>query len=204
MEVIALSGTGENADLLSGMFELRARVFGDRMGWSVRIREGREEDEFDTDKTHYIVVVAQGQVLGCARFLDLSGPSMIGSTFSDLVDRPFASFSASCVESSRFCVDTKTMAGWPNSRRREVTAALISSMIAWAALNQYRAIVTVTDVKIERLLRLFGVPFARLGAPQTIEHTTAVAGLVPVTMALAAKVLPPSLGPRLADGATAA
>lgn len=29
------------------MYKLRARVFQDRMGWDVKVRNGREMDEFD-------------------------------------------------------------------------------------------------------------------------------------------------------------
>ncbi|MFN4129018.1 MAG: acyl-homoserine-lactone synthase, partial [Paracoccaceae bacterium] len=42
-------------DLLDEMFKLRARVFGDRLGWEVEITNGREIDQFDRLDPAYVI-----------------------------------------------------------------------------------------------------------------------------------------------------
>ena len=193
MDVTVITGHRENASLLDEMYRLRAKIFVQRLGWSVQSNKGFEVDEFDLPQTRYILVLFQGRVVGCARFLDFDGPTMVGSHFSSLVDHPIASLTHEAIESSRFCVDTEALRKQGEGLSAQATALLISAMIGWAALHQYQTIVTVTDVAIERLLRRLDVPFARLGQPQNIETTRAVAGCVDVAAALGCKIMPPQL-----------
>ncbi len=47
--------------------------------------------------------------------------------------------------------------------------------------NDYHTVATVTDTRMERILRRAGWPLQRLGAPQLIGETEALAGLLAVT-----------------------
>jgi N-acyl-L-homoserine lactone synthetase len=193
MEVMALSGKSENGKLLERMHEMRARVFRDRKGWPVHVNNGLEVDEFDTPNARYIAVVADGNVVACVRFLELTGPTMIGTTFSQLLEGPLSELPTQGIESSRFCVDTEKLRSRDTLDARTVTATLVSGMLGWAALHQYTSIVTVTDLGIERLLRRLGVPFARLGAPKKLNNSLAVAGIIPVSVKLARDTAPAAL-----------
>ena len=63
--------------LLDGMFRLRKRVFSDRLGWDVKVTDGREIDLFDgLDPAHIISVNDKGDVVGCMRLLQTTGPHM--------------------------------------------------------------------------------------------------------------------------------
>ncbi|HQS48143.1 MAG: hypothetical protein B7Y12_08135 [Rhizobiales bacterium 24-66-13] len=53
---IAPQSTRDFPDLLDGMHRLRARVFGERLGWDVDVRNGREMDDFDGCQPTYILV----------------------------------------------------------------------------------------------------------------------------------------------------
>lgn len=54
-------------------------------------------------------------------------------------------------------------------------------MIEWGQQHALQAIATVTDLRMERILRRAGWLLDRLGEPRQIGATKAVAGLLPVT-----------------------
>lgn len=64
---------------------------------------------------------------------------------------------------------------------REATFLLFAAMIEWGQQRDLQAIATVTDLRMERILRRAGWQLNRLGEPRQIGATTAVAGLLPVT-----------------------
>ena len=53
-----LYGTG--SDFLQ-MHQMRARVFGQRMGWDVTIHNNLEFDQFDTSESIYVLVYEENQ-----------------------------------------------------------------------------------------------------------------------------------------------
>ena len=62
------------AHLVDSMHRLRARVFAGRLGWDVKVRQGREVDEFDRFGPTYVLAVTPiSQVVGSAR-LPRTGP----------------------------------------------------------------------------------------------------------------------------------
>jgi acyl homoserine lactone synthase len=64
---------------------------------------------------------------------------------------------------------------------REATFLLFAAMIEWGQQHDLQAIATVTDLRMERILRRAGWGLDRLGEPRQIGATKAVAGLLPVT-----------------------
>ncbi|WP_164734898.1 acyl-homoserine-lactone synthase [Pelagibacterium lentulum] len=200
MKLIEVRGGTEPASsTLNDIHALRARVFKDRLGWNVRVQDGLETDEFDTLNPTYIAVISdEGRALGCSRMLPMSGRTMIGSNFSFLVDSKLDAVPGPAVESSRFCVDTAACAAAGFTGLNRATALLIAGMIDWAVVNGYATIATVTDIRIERLLRRMDVPFARLGQPQLVGATRAIAGTVPISKELADSIYPQD-ATRLAD-----
>jgi acyl homoserine lactone synthase len=84
-------------------------------------------------------------------------------------------------ESSRFCVDTQNVAATAEKGLKEATFLLFAAMIEWGKQNDLQAIATVTDLRMERILRRAGWHLDRLGEPRQVGATKAVAGLLPVT-----------------------
>lgn len=155
------------------------------------MRDGLETDEFDALSPTYVTVVSdEGRALGCSRMLPMSGRTMIGSIFSFLVDSKLDAVPGPVVESSRFCVDTTAGAAVGSTGLNRATKLLIAGMIDWAVVNGYATIATITDIRIERLLRRMDVPFVRLGQPQLVGATRAIAGTVPVSKELADSIYP--------------
>ncbi|MGZ2454214.1 N-acyl-L-homoserine lactone synthetase [Rhizobium ruizarguesonis] len=67
MQVLAFSAprTVQEAHLLHLHFQLRARVFADRLGWEVDVSAGCESDGFDALRPTYVLAIAEtGQLAG--------------------------------------------------------------------------------------------------------------------------------------------
>ena len=169
---------GDHQDIVRQIFALRARVFADRLGWNVTVRNGEEHDQFDDLDPIYLCILDGGQVLGCARFLPCSGPTMVRDVFSALVNHPEIVTGDRMVESSRFCVDKDAMRAGVHTGEQDAATLLMTGMIQWAFEEGYGEIVTVTDIRVERLLRRVGISFVRLGPPSRVANTIAVAGRV--------------------------
>jgi acyl homoserine lactone synthase len=179
MNVIALSQHqfGVNLDLLAGMFRLRRRVFRDRLGWTVSITGDLELDVFDALNPTYLLLVSTGRdVVGCVRLLPTTGPTMLADTFPQLLTGQSPPQDNRIVESSRFCVDTKFTDQLAGNGLHRATFMLFAAMIESLGLLDADRIVTVTDTRMERILRRAGWSLERLAPPQRIGETMALAG----------------------------
>ncbi|WP_028734346.1 acyl-homoserine-lactone synthase [Rhizobium leguminosarum] len=182
MQALALSTprTIQEAHLLQIHYRLRARVFSDRLGWEVDVTAGCESDRFDALRPTYILATAEtGQLAGCARLLPTLGPTMVADVFPSLLPDGQLNGHAAMIESSRFCVDTALAEGRGDGSIHEATLTMFAGIIEWCFANGYTEIVTVTDLRFERILARAGWPLQRLGEPKKIGVTMAVAGTLP-------------------------
>ena len=186
MRAIAISPEQfrSQAAILDRMYQLRARVFRDRLNWDVKVRDGRERDEFDLCQPTYILVVdARETVVGAVRLLPATGPTLLSVLFPELGGQGLFRPHAAMIESSRFCVDTSVTAayepGGQGQALHSATWTLFAAIIEWSMANGYGELITATDLRIERILRRAGWPMARIGEPKLIGNTKAVVGLLP-------------------------
>lgn len=170
-----------DSELTMGMHRLRGRVFKERLDWDVSVVDGLEIDQYDAFKPTYLLMVERREVVGCVRLLPTTGRNMLADTFPMLLDGHSAPRAANIWESSRFCVDTKNVAAAAANGLREATFLLFAAMIEWGQQCDVQAIATVTDLRMERILRRAGWHLDRLGTPRQIGTTKAVAGLLPIT-----------------------
>lgn len=182
MQVLAIS-TPRNvheAQLLHSHHQLRARVFAERLGWEVNVVDGQEADAFDALMPTYILAISDsGQVAGCARLLPAIGPTMVADVFDSLLPNGRLNAHSAMIESSRFCVDTILGEGRGDGTVHEATLAMFAGIIEWCVVNGITEIVTVTDLRFERILARVGWPLQRLAEPKRIGVTMAVAGILP-------------------------
>ena len=183
MKVIVRSRTAllHDSELTLGMHRLRGRVFKDRLDWDVSVSNGLEIDQYDTFKPTYLLVLEQNDVVGCVRLLPTTGRNMLADTFPVLLDGNPVPKATTIWESSRFCVDTQTVAATAENGLHKATFLLFAAMIEWGQQRNLRAIATVTDLRMERILRRAGWHLDRLGTPRQIGSTKAIAGLLPIT-----------------------
>ncbi|RUV47129.1 GNAT family N-acetyltransferase, partial [Mesorhizobium sp. M5C.F.Ca.IN.020.29.1.1] len=163
------------------------------LGWNVVTQGGRETDEFDGLKPTYILAISSAStVVGCARLLPATGPTMIEALFPDLVQSGMFKPHPAMIESSRFCVDTSLDEGRAGGSLHDATLTMFAAIIEWSMVNGYRQIVTGTDLRIERILNRASWPMSRIGEPRKIGETTAIAGMLPADRASFERVRPPS------------
>lgn len=181
MQVLAVS-TPRNSDetqLLLKQHRLRAEVFSGRLGWNVEVAGGIEFDVFDElPPTYILAVAATGRVAGCARLLPALGPTMAQDVFPSLLRDGNLRAHSAMIESSRFCVDTNLREGRGEGSIHKTTLAMLAGITEWCMANRYTEIITVTDLRFERILSRVSWPLRRLGAPMKVGVTTAVAGIL--------------------------
>lgn len=170
---------GKHLKLLTTMYRLRRRVFKDRLDWSVSLSDDQEIDVYDVLNPTYLLVMSNAaDLIGCVRFLPTTGPTMLMDTFPVLLGGATSPRSDKILESSRFCVDTESIAETAAGGLNRATFILFAAMIEQLRIVDADSIVTVTDVRMERILRRAGWPLARIAPPQRLGQTMAVAGFL--------------------------
>ena len=181
LQLITPSSYSEFPDELDEMRRLRYRVFKERMKWDVRTYGNFETDEFDVCDPYYLLQSGfEGRITGCVRFLPTTGPNMLQKVFPALLGGHSAPASEAIWESSRFALDLPEAAIGAGGIA-QATYELFAGMIEFGLSRKLTEIVTVTDARIERILRRAKWPLRRIGEPQQIDNTLAVAGLLEVS-----------------------
>jgi acyl homoserine lactone synthase len=173
---------GAFIDDLAEMHRLRYRVFKERLGWDVEVSGDMEIDEFDACLPAYLLQTDdEDRIQGCVRLLPTTGPTMLRDTFPVLLNGLPAPASQTVWESSRFGVDLRSRDEKTGRSIAKATYELFVGMIEFGLMRQLTDIVTVTDVRMERILCRARWPLRRLGSPRAIGKTIAVAGYLEVS-----------------------
>ena len=182
MMIYTTGRAGENglrAPLLDSMYRLRSDVFHKRLGWDVRVEDGREHDWFDLIGPHYVVAHdSPSHALGCCRLLPTLGPNMLRDIFPELLDGAPAPASASIWEVSRFALcDEHSQRGFGFS---EISSSIIAEIFRFIAAEGADTLVGVTSAPFERMMRHMGLHVERLGAARRIGNVMSLAFQMPV------------------------
>ncbi len=172
----------EFAGEIREMHLLRNRVFNERLNWDVPAKGGFEIDTYDADCPDYLIMKGRtGRIEGCVRFLPTTGPTMLRDTFSNLLCGHTLPENERILESSRFALDLPATSRKAAGGITVETYELFAGMLEYALARGAERIVTVTDTRMERILRRAGWPLERLGSPQEIGNTLALAGYVEIS-----------------------
>lgn len=182
MQLITPDRYGEFVNELAEMHRLRYRVFKERLDWDVQVNGDMEIDEFDALHPAYLLQRGpSGQIQGCVRLLPTTGPTMLRLTFPALLHGHRAPESPLVWESSRFALDIGPGAPKALGGLAQATFQLFAGMIEFGLSRRLTDIVTVTDVRMERILRRAEWPLRRIGEPLSLGRTIAVAGYLDVS-----------------------
>lgn len=139
------------------MYRLRSRVFGERLGWDVKVWNGMERDEFDAlDPVYLLAFDAIGVLVGTWRFLPTTGPYMLRDIFSQLLDGRPAPCDPRAWEGSRFAVDCKQSTRNGLGTPGQFTAEIFCAVVEFALALRLKEVVTVYDARVARLLPRIG------------------------------------------------
>ena len=181
----------EYSGLLDRMFQLRAQVFGGRLGWDVHVENGREIDQFDALDPGYVIGVNdEGEVVSCVRALQTTGPHMLADVFSAILGGEPPLRSPTVWESTRFCVDTKRLGlGRGPGTISGATSELMIGSLEWAMSAGISDIVTVIDPIMNKVLkRSNNAPYDYLGSTTQMGKVPAMAALLDCTPERVAQV----------------
>jgi N-acyl-L-homoserine lactone synthetase len=183
LQLIEPDNYGQFIDDLEAVHRLRYRVFKQRLGWEVETTGNMEVDSFDALRPNYLLLRdGKGAAIGCVRLLPTTGPYMPRDTFPALLGELAAPASNSVWESSRFALDVAPELSAASKSISSYTFELFAGMVEFGLAKGLAKIVTVTDVRMERILRRAGWPLERISAPREIGKTQAVAGFLPVSV----------------------
>lgn len=155
-------------DALASMHQLRRAVFKERLGWDVNVVNGLELDQFDLPDAHYLVHTApDGRVNACTRLLPTTGAYLLADVFAELVDGEMPR-AHDIWESTRFCAD-------PATAPANIAAVLMAGMLEFGLYAGIRAYVSVSDIRMEPIMRRAGWNPLRLGGTTETGTDTAAA-----------------------------
>ena len=176
IEIITPDIYFSHRDKIAAMHRQRHHVFKARMGWDVNSRNGMERDVYDLLSPIYLLSTKEGNVEGSWRLLPTTGPNMLRDIFPELMEGQSLPADPRIWETSRFAVESlpETLSGLRAVSR--VTREMFCGLVELCLLFGIREIVTVYDVRIERLLERIGcAPYWRSGE-HLIGNTVTVAG----------------------------
>ncbi|MDH2356699.1 acyl-homoserine-lactone synthase [Bradyrhizobium sp. SSUT112] len=173
---------GEFVHELAEIHRLRYRVFKQRLDWSVETSGDMEIDEFDVLRpVHLLNRSTAGYIQGCVRLLPSTGSTMLRDTFPILLEGQPAPRSRQVWESSRFALDLPPDAPKASGGLAAATYELFAGMIEFGLSIELTEIVTVTDARMERILRRADWPLRPIGKARPLGNTTAIAGYLEVS-----------------------
>jgi len=170
------------ADALAEMYRVRFRVFKNRLDWDVTVDGDMEKDVYDELNPVYLLQRSgDGELTSCVRLLPTTGSTMLRDTFPVLLHGSPMPSDPSVWEASRFALDQRQVASVGAGGVATQTYELLVGLLELGLANGIRQIVTVTDARMERILRRANWPLQRLGEPVQIGDTRALAGMVDIT-----------------------
>jgi acyl homoserine lactone synthase len=182
LQLITPPTYGAFADDLAEMHRLRYRVFKVRLDWDVKVEGDLERDHFDDLHPVYLLQRDRdGRVCGCARLLPTLGPTMLRDVFPALLHGEPMRASPAIWESSRFALDVPDDAPKAAGGIAVGTYELFAGLVEFGLAMGLREVVTVTDARLERILRRASWPLRRIGEPIRIGNTLAVAGFLEIS-----------------------
>lgn len=164
---------------ISSMHRLRYRIFVEELKWnspSIQVVDGMEFDQFDLESAHYIVRLnEEGEVDACTRLLPTDGPYLLGDVFPDLVEVMPIPHNNHTWETSRFCADRRTAP-------KNIVGLLVAAMLEFGLSVDMQNYVSISDIRIEPLLKRHGWNPVRLGEPKFTGTDYAAGEIFEVSM----------------------
>ena len=164
--VIEQYNAHEYSRLMDQMFQMRARVFHDRLRWNVRVVDGRERDKYDDESPVYVIYTddRKREVKGSLRLLPTTGPTLLADIFSDTLPAGVHLSAPTIWECTRFCLDDRSLASGPGYQLLLDSTALIAGSFEVAMRAGIETIIGNFDSSMLRLYRQLGCEVEVLGS----------------------------------------
>jgi acyl homoserine lactone synthase len=186
--------------LMAGMFRLRARIFGERLGWDVQVTDGEERDKYDDEMPVYLIHTddQEREVKGTLRLLPTTGPTLLADFFSDTLPDAVHLSAPTIWECTRFCLDDKIL---DKGQRLFASAVLIAALGDVAIRAGIESIIANFDATMLRLYRAIGCEVEILGSTSKYGRPIYL-GMFPVSEPILHKIKGRMTGARSASAKT--
>ena len=154
--------------LMDQMFQMRARVFHDRLRWDVKVVEGSERDKYDDEGPVYLIYTddRMREVKGSLRLLPTTGPTLLADIFSDTLPAGVHLSAPTIWECTRLCLDDRLLANGPGHQLLLNSTALIAGLGEVAMRAGIETILGNFNSSMLRLYRQIGCEVEVLGSTQ--------------------------------------
>jgi len=169
---------------LASMHNLRFRIFKERLGWLKGESISRMEfDEYDTDNAVYLVKIdpEDHEVCACTRLIQTTYPYLLANSFPHFVEKELPR-SESCYETSRFAADVD------KKQPFNITGELVAAMLEFGVAIGMRHYVSLSDIRIEKLLLRSGWDPTPLGPVGKTANEDSVAFIYTVNQEILGNV----------------
>jgi N-acyl-L-homoserine lactone synthetase len=183
MTTLAVGSNRElSSTLMVQMHEFRHEIFVKRLGWSLPMLNGVEQDQYDNTAARYVIQCDDaGRVTACARLVPTTGSYMLPELFPQLLGDVETPRDATTWELSRFATNVRETREGRILSLSAPTVEFLDEIIEFARGHGIERLVLVTSVMIERLMLRAGVAAHRLAPPAKIDGTPCVALFIDVT-----------------------
>ncbi len=150
--------------------QYRHKIFIERLGWQLPVKDGLERDQFDRPDTIYVVARNEtGSICGCARLLPTIKPYLLGEVFPQLMNGLPVPSSHEIWELSRFAAADVSDSTISPQGASQQSQNLLAAAVATAAAQGATRLITVSPLGVERLLHRMGVHAHRAGPPIFVD-----------------------------------
>ncbi len=177
MKYIAGHSNEITKTIKQALFEYRHFVFIQQLGWEMQTPDEYEIDQFDRDDTCYVIAKGDQGIQGCARLLPTTKPYLLKEIFPELMNGSECPESSDIWELSRFTSYNRdnSECDLKHQFKLEDSIDLLTFTLEYAYSLGAKAVISVSPIGIERLLRKAGFKAKRAGPPMIIDGYPLVA-----------------------------
>lgn len=157
-----------NPNMAKQLYQLRKRVFADRLGWDVEPNGDMEQDQYDRADTRWVLIEDDQGLCACVRLLSCDRPYMMPDIFPTTLAGEPAPRSADSWEMTRLAIDADRAPRFDNGVS-ELTLILFREANRYAMAHGVRELIGVASTPVERIYRRMGLPITRLGHGKPVD-----------------------------------
>lgn len=167
-------------NLINQFYKIRKEIFVDRLNWDLPTQGDKEIDQYDHDHCSYLLSIAEKTVNGGIRLTPSLAPNLTFNTFSEVFNLPsYINRQRNLLEISRLGI-IKTPEKTTSTLLNKKTLEIFQGIIKFGLCYGYEKIITVTDIRIERIFKLSGWPIERISEVQQVGNTRALVGFLQI------------------------
>ena len=187
LEIVTSRNAHQYQDALRDMFDMRHRIFVERMGWEALRKPDRlEKDQFDNDDAIYLLLTDDdGAVIGSHRMLQTVKPHLFSDVFPQYCAVKGVQRGEKILELTRTCVDEERLDKATMERARK---RIMVGLFEFFVRAGYEYVTMLSPVDLVFRYLLIGIEVKPLGIPVEIDGVKQVALMAPINEDALAKL----------------